>query len=105
MEKQKEDLRVELLMNGIEHEMLVETQRAWMQLASSLPANPGDGTIVGGPGFEMKLDSYYDFLEKFAPYVPVNRPEPAAVETPESEDAGRNDLVEEYKRMVASGEI
>lgn len=105
MEKEKEDLRLEFLIRGIEHEKFTESQRAWMTSSMSLPVLPTDGKVVGGPGFDLKMEAYYTFLEALLPYVPVKRPEQAVAETPEVQDTSRNELVNQYKEMVASGEL
>jgi len=105
MEKDKEDLRTELIIKGLEHERLVETHRSWMMVAASLPVIPQDGKVIGGSGFDLKVGAYYDFLERLMPYVPVNRPEEQKPVTAEEEADDRDKLVKEYKEMVASGQI
>lgn len=103
--KEKEDLRTELLLQGLEHEALIESRRAWMQVSAPLPVIPQDGKVVGGPGLNLKLDAYYDYVEQLVPYVPSQRPQEAAEPTPEALDSERNDLVNAYKEMVASGQL
>lgn len=108
MLKEKEDLRVELLLQGLEQQNYAEIDRAWMTTAAGLPVAPESGKAIGGAVFDVKLDAYYDVVDRLRPYSKATRPAPTAKQeeiSPASADQAREEAIKAYKEMIASGQI
>ena len=105
MPQERDSLRMELILMGLEHEHATEARRSWMSVMKSLPVT-SKGFIHGGDGLNAKVDAFYDYIEMVMPYAAVNRPKPKGeAASPEQQDQERLELVKMMKDMVASGEL
>lgn len=100
LDETQEEVRLEMLISGAEHEAAIEAARASMFFFG--PLEQGDtGKIRAGTLTQTRRESYYDFLEQLMPWIDFSQyrkpSEGSSGGTPEGEQKDREEFLSLYK--------
>lgn len=103
LEPSLEELRVDLLVGGMESELNTELARSAMNLFGPLQQSMG-GKIRAGSLTETRREAYLDLVKAQAPYFDWVEMEKAETqEVVQSEDEERKKFMDDYQKWVNTG--
>lgn len=103
LEPSLEELRVDLLVGGMENELDTDLARSAMNLFGPLQQSMG-GKIRAGSLTETRREAYLDLVKSQAPYFDwAAMEETETQEVFQSEDEERKKLLAEYQNWVNTG--